>query len=159
MSARTTDNLFRFTTWAALAALMLLAGCGSALVSLNVQQNVNPDIHGRPSPVVLRMYELKSLTAFNGVDFLSLFEKDKENLGPELLAREEFFLRPGDKQEFKRKLQDDTRYVAVLAAFRDLEHSQWRSSLAVTPGITTTLVITLEGQKVTIASNATNASK
>jgi type VI secretion system protein VasD len=153
MSAYTADTLFRTSRWAVIMALLLLiAGCGPARVYLNVQQNVNPDIHGRPSPVVLRMYELKSLTAFNGADFFSLYEKDKETLGSELLAREEFFLRPGDKQEFKRKLQDDTRFIAVLAAFRDLEHSQWRSSMAVTPGRRATIVVTLGGQKVTIAT-------
>jgi len=155
MSAYTTDNAFRFTRWMVLAFLLLIAGCGPAVISMNVKDVVNPDIHGRPSPVVVRIYELKSLTAFNGADFFSLYEKEKETLGAELLARQEYFLRPGDKLEFKRKLQDDTRYVAVVAAFRDLEHSQWRSSVAVNPSRwsiwSTSLVISLGAQKVTIA--------
>ncbi|MEJ2377134.1 MAG: type VI secretion system lipoprotein TssJ [Pseudolabrys sp.] len=145
--------MIRVAGWLIFAALLLTAGgCGPARIYLNVQRDVNPDIHGRPSPVVLRMYELKSLSAFNGADFFSLYEKDQGTLGSDMLAREEFFLRPGEKREFKRKLQDDTRFVAVVAAFRDWEHSQWRSSMPVTPGRRATVVVTLEGKKVTVAA-------
>jgi len=145
-------KIFQASRWFTFLAALLVAACGPARVSLRVGQTINPDIHGRPSPVVLRMYELKSLTAFNAADFFSLNDKDKEILGPDLLVRDEFFLRPGDKQEFKRKLQDGTRYVGVIAAFRDLEHAQWRSVVAVTPGRTTTLIVRVDGQKVSVAT-------
>ena len=113
---------------------------------------MNPDSRGRPSPVVLRFYELKSLAAFNSADFFGLYERDKETLGPELVAREEFQLLPGDKKQFQRQVQPDTRYVGVLAAFRDLERATWRASAPVPANQTTPLMVTLDGNKVSVSA-------
>lgn len=137
--------------------LMSANGCSSApkkpkpmAISFDVQENVNPDIHGRPSPVVMRMFELKSNAAFDGIDFFSLYERDKESLGAEMLAREEYPLRPGDKLKFDRLLQPDTRFIAVMAAFRDLEHAQWRAVVPVQPGKTATISGVIDGLKITL---------
>lgn len=120
------------------AALALLSACASgppkpAVIQANVTvaSDVNPDTRGRASPIVLRLFELKNLGAFQSADFFSLLERDKEALGGELVAREEFTLRPGEKKHFDRPLQTETRYVAVVAAFRDLEMSSWRASIPV----------------------------
>ena len=115
----------------ALVALVL-AACASAppppkptilQITLDVAANVNPDAHGRPSPVVVRLYELKSLAVFGSTDFFSLDERGKETLGPELVTLEEFQLAPGTKRQFERKPQGETQYIGVAAAFRDLERS------------------------------------
>src|ERR1700680_2089380 len=117
-----------------LAILLGLSACASPppppkpttiTAALDAHANVNPDARGRPSPVVVRFYELKSLAAFDAADFFSMFDRDKETLGAELVAREEFNLRPGEKRPLARTLQLDTRYIGVVAAFRDLERSQW----------------------------------
>ncbi|SFG09963.1 type VI secretion system protein VasD [Duganella sp. CF458] len=120
------------------AALPLLVACASgppkpAIIQANiaVASDVNPDARGRASPIVLRLFELKNLGAFQNADFFSLLERDKEALGGELLAREEFTLRPGENKHFDRPLQAETRYVAVIAAFRDLEKSSWRAAVPV----------------------------
>jgi type VI secretion system protein VasD len=145
--------------WMAFAmALVGVAGCAGtpkpALVKaqFDVQASVNPDSRGRPSPVVVRLYELKSMAAFNGADFFSIYERDKETLGAELLAREEFLLRPGEKRQLERKLQPETTYVGVIAAFRDLEHAQWRGTMAVAPGQVVPVLIKLEGSKISIGA-------
>jgi len=119
-------------------------------VAIDIQMSVNPDSRGRASPVVMRLYEIKSLAAFNTADFFSIFDRDKETLGAELLAREEFQLRPGEKLRFDRQLQPETRYVGVIAAFRDLEHSEWRTALPITPRKTSAIAISLEERKITM---------
>ena len=47
-------------------------GCGSSAPllrgSITAEPTTNPDLRGRPSPVVVRVYELKSLAAFNTAD-------------------------------------------------------------------------------------------
>ena len=55
---------------------------------------------------------------------------------------------PADKRTFTRQLQPDTRYIGVVAAFRDLEQSQWRAAAPVPAGRTVPLVIQLEGKKI-----------
>ena len=145
------------TRAASIIILFWVAGCASVpkpavvQVLLDVQPSVNPDSRGRSSPVVMRLYEIKSLAAFNTADFFSIFDRDKETLGAELLAREEFQLRPGEKRQFNRQLQPETRYVGVVAAFHDLERSQWRAVLPVTPNKKSEILIQLDAKKITIS--------
>ncbi|MGW8392305.1 type VI secretion system lipoprotein TssJ [Pseudoduganella sp. HUAS MS19] len=142
-----------------LAALLILGACASgppkpALIKANVTVagDVNPDARGRASPVVLRLFELKNLGAFQSADFFSLLERDKEALGSELLAREEFTLRPGERKQFDRPLQADTRFVAVVAAFRDLEKSSWRAAIPVHASQTMPVSIKLGSRDVSISA-------
>lgn len=137
---------------------LLLAGCASGppapasvRASIETATAVNADRSGRASPVVIKIYELKTRTAFDGADFFSLFERERDTLGAELLAVEEIQLRPGDKRGFERTLQPATRFVGVVAAFRDIDRAQWRAVAAVTPAKRNELKIVLDGMRATIA--------
>lgn len=137
-------------------SIALTAGCGSAappLVegSIKADPTTNPDLHGRPSPVVVRVYELKSLEAFNNADFFSLFEKESETLGSELVGREQYDLRPAETRPYKRQLQPDTKFIGVVAAFRDLENSRWRQAAPVPVKRAVTLTVGIEARAVTVA--------
>jgi type VI secretion system protein VasD len=114
---------------------------------------VNPDARGRASPVVVRLLELKTLAAFESADFFSLFDRDKDTLGAELVAREELQLQPGEKKTLQRSLPPETKYLGVVAAFRDLERARWRASIPVMPNQTTPLTIKVEPRAVSISTN------
>lgn len=111
---------------------------------------VNPDARKRPSPVVVRVYELKSRTSFDASDFISLFERDKDVLGADLLARDEFVMRPGESKDIKKTPQADTKFLAVLVGFRDLEKSRSRALIAVVPNTTNRWVIKIDPLAVAI---------
>ena len=151
---------------AGLAAALLalaLAGCGSApvpallppakttLVSTTiVGSNVNPDGRKRPSPVIVRLYELKSTALFESTDFVTLFDKDQAALGAELVSREEFVLRPDDVKAVNKTLAPDAKYIGVVAAFRDLERARWRVAAPVVANKTNTMKIKIDDVNVTI---------
>lgn len=125
----------RFLPAAALAALAVLSGCSalspnSDLTKLDLllqgSDRLNPDLNGRPSPVVIRLLELKHPVAFENADFFSLYQRPKEALFPDLVIQEELELRPGEQRDLKLIVQDGSRYVGVLAAYRDLPESSWR---------------------------------
>ena len=154
---------FRARFGAALASLVLslsLVGCAKPpppppkptvlQISLSVDQNANPDARGRASPVVARVLELKSLAAFQSTDFFSLFDHEKDALGSELVAKEELLLQPGENRQFTRELQADTRFVAVLAAYRDIERSRWRASIPVNLNETTPVIISVRERDIVI---------
>lgn len=111
---------------------------------------VNPDARKRPSPVLVRVYELKARTQFDAADFISLFERDKDLLGSELVARDEFVMRPGETKDIKREPQADTKFFAVLVGFRDLEKARSRAVAAVVPNTTNRWVIKIEPLSVAI---------
>ncbi|WP_137806628.1 type VI secretion system lipoprotein TssJ [Pseudomonas sp. G(2018)] len=126
-----------------LAALVLLTGCSvlspySGMTKLNLKltasDQLNPDLHGRPSPIVVRLLELKHPVAFENADFFSLYERAATSLMPDLVTSEELQLRPGETVELKLSVQGESRFVGILAAYRDLPESRWRFTVPLTSG-------------------------
>ncbi|MBB4866930.1 type VI secretion system protein VasD [Pseudomonas nitritireducens] len=127
----------------ALLALVVLTSACSALspyskitkleLSLSASDQLNPDLDGRPSPIVVRLIELKSPVAFENADFFSLYDRSREALAPDLVASEEIEMRPGETRELKLTVNDGSRYVGVLAAYRDLPETRWRYVVTLAP--------------------------
>lgn len=157
---RPADTAFRVPCLVlAACALSLLSACGSAPpkptvidAAVEAAADLNPDSRGRASPVVVRLFELKSDAAFNRADFFSLWDREAQTLGADQLAREELQLRPGERKRFERALQPDTRHVAVIAAFRDLERARWRGSVAVVAHQKQPITIKVESRSVTLST-------
>lgn len=110
-----------------------LAGCAAAppkpaetKMSMTATADVNPDGKGRPSPIVVRIYQLKTEAEFAKADFFAIYDREKEVLGPSLITREEYTLAPGDTQELKFEVNRDARFLGVLAAYRD-PTAHWRA--------------------------------
>lgn len=126
---------------AAVGCGLLLLGCGTPApkptrveASIVAAGDLNPSVNDRPSPVLLRVYELRSQTAFNQADFMTLYQSDQASLAADLVAREEMMLQPGEKRSLNKQLAPDTRFIGVVAAYRDLERAIWRAVVPVTPG-------------------------
>jgi len=141
-------NIFAPRHLAAAGVALALLACASgppkpAEVAGTIQASaqINPSTSKRPSPLMLRVYELKSVAVFNSADFMSLYQRDRAELGADLLAREEFVLVPGEAKTFAKTLAPDTRFLGVVAAYRDVEHAKWRSTVAVQAGQKYKLVI------------------
>jgi type VI secretion system protein VasD len=100
---------------------------------------------------VVRIYELKSIAAFNGADFFSLFDNEQATLSGELVGREEFQLQPAETRQYRRQLQPDTKFIGVVGAFRDLEQSRWRQAVPVPAKRSPTITIGLQARAVTVA--------
>lgn len=128
---------------------------GTLLVNFFASANINPDIHRRPSPVVVRSYELKGSAQFESADFASLYDKDIAVLGVDIVARDEFVLQPGEKKVINRTLAADTKFVAVVAAFRELERARWRAFVAVLPNRNNVVSINLDGIAIQAAMTST----
>ncbi|MFT3717387.1 type VI secretion system lipoprotein TssJ [Pseudorhodoferax sp.] len=125
-----------------LLAALALAACGgppkvpptTVAGSVAAAAGLNTSVSGRPSPLLLRLYELKADTAFTAADFVSLYQRDQGELGAELVAREDLTLQPGQSLPLRRTLAPETRFIGVFAAYRDIEHARWRVVLPVRPG-------------------------
>jgi len=111
---------------------------------------INPDANGRPSPLVVRIYELKSKTVFEEADFFKLYDEEAATLGGDLLTREEFEVSPGESREFEHKAHDDTHYLGVIAAYRNIQSAHWRTSAELELNSKNKLVINIGKQNLTI---------
>lgn len=95
-------------------------------ISIEALLGVNPDNSLRPSPIKVRIYELKDPSAFEDADYFSLDTADKVTLAADMLVKDEFILRPGDKRNIERKSHTQTTAIGVLAGYRDLPNAIWR---------------------------------
>ncbi len=111
---------------------------------------INPDGEGRPSPIVVRLYELKNLGTFNTIEFFPLYNEEAATLGDDLVYREEFSLIPGGKKLYTRTPAADTQYLAVIAAFRNIDQATWKAAVPIPAERITNLIIQLDRLSVSI---------
>ncbi|WP_025858372.1 type VI secretion system lipoprotein TssJ [Pseudomonas sp. CHM02] len=158
----------RIAVTSTLLALGLLAGCSTLSpfstltkldLALTASEGVNPDLHGRPSPVVVHLLELQHPVAFENADFFSLYDRAEQTLPKDWVSREELELRPGQQLALKLSVQPRSRYVGVLAAYRDLPHVQWRLVLPVAPGQLTRAAMVLDQTGVRMATPQTDEAR
>lgn len=103
-------------------------------LQLSASDDLNPDLRGRPSPIVVRLLELKNPSSFNNAEFFSLYQRPRESLMPDLASFEELEVRPGEQRKLKLSLQPGSRHVGVIAAYRDLPQASWRYVLTLREG-------------------------
>ncbi|RDH83838.1 MAG: type VI secretion system lipoprotein TssJ [endosymbiont of Galathealinum brachiosum] len=96
-------------------------------ITFEVDADTNPDELGKPSPVFIRMYELKSKKMMKKSDFIELYERDKEVLGADMLAVHKLkHFKPGDNRSEHFVLSPKTHYVALYAEFLEYKHSKYK---------------------------------
>jgi type VI secretion system protein VasD len=121
----------------AVAPALVLVACASSDpkpkepfrldLTVSAASDVNPDNQKRAAPITVRIYELKTDGAFNAADFFTLQDKDKTVLSDDLVKRDQFQLRPGEHTTIARTADPATTTLGILAAYRDLPDSVWRS--------------------------------
>ncbi len=113
------------------------------VIRIKTEADVNPDMMGRPSPIVIRVYDLRSDDIFNNADFFPLYEDDAGILGDDMTARDELELPPGESVEIEKELDMEAKFIGIMAAYRDLDNATWRGSIETPPDETTYIDVTL----------------
>lgn len=96
------------------------------VVTLESDEHLNPDAHDNPLSVVVRIYQLSSLTAFNSASPQLLWEDSDEALGDALLSEREVVVLPNDETIDSASMAVEARYIAVVAFFRQVPDNRWR---------------------------------
>lgn len=103
-------------------------------LTFKTDADINPDDKKRPSPLFLRMYELKSTKQFDKANFIDLFERDSEILGADLLAKQTLKrLKPGDERTDKFVLKPETRFVALFAEYLQYKDAKFKVVIPIAP--------------------------
>ncbi len=143
-------------------AVLALAACGGGpppptMVELTMAAAANanpiPNLDGTeiaPSPVVVRVYQLKSPAAFQEVDFFQLSQDAGSALGDDLLGSDEYFISPNGSQTVVSELAPDARFIGVAAAFYQIDTAQWRATLPIPPNETTAVTASIGETSVTL---------
>ena len=92
-----------------------------------VDADVNPDDQNTPSPIVIRMYELKCPKMLEKVNFIDLYEQDAQILGDDMVSKQRLkHLLPGQKRKDKFVLNNETKYIGLFAEFLKYKNSAYK---------------------------------
>lgn len=136
---------------------LLLTACASeppapepTVVRLQFQAtaDLNPSGSGQPAPVRVRLYELKSGATFSRADYFSLVEAANATLGGDLVEQDELLIQPGEQLILDRTLDDQSRLLGFVVAFRDLDDSVWRQLVNIPSHKTSVLNVSLSARAV-----------
>jgi len=100
-------------------------------IDISATSDVNPDIDGRPSPVILHVLELSATDEFDKDDFFTLTASDPSTLGAGILDKTELILTPGSSKSMVLELKPETTSIGFVAGYRDIDNARWRVSQAV----------------------------
>lgn len=139
-------KLMRRVPRIALVSLLLVAAAGCswsgndeappdtvARLTLIAMDDVNPNVAGVPSPIMVIFYELAEPQGFEGAEFSQLFYDDGSTLGSDVRARVEYRVEPGRIVRTNRVLDPDTRHLGFVAGYREIERAEWRILTEVEP--------------------------
>ena len=138
------------------AATLALAACADGpppptVVELTMAPAADANFYqNSAAPVQVRVYQLKSPAAFEDADYYLLANSESDVLGDDLLGKAEYFLMPGVSQIVVSEKNPDTRYLGLVAAFRNIDGAIWRDTVAVPLNKTTTVTANIGAQTVTL---------
>lgn len=120
-------------------------------ISFKVDSDINPDENRTPSPLFIRMYELKSTKLFEKANFIDLYEQDKETLGADFIAVQKLKrIKPGEDREKSFVLNEKTRFVALYAEFLNYKNAKYKVIIPVVQHdlIGSTITIKVSGNSI-----------
>ncbi|RXJ67324.1 type VI secretion system lipoprotein TssJ [Halarcobacter ebronensis] len=92
--------------------------------------DLNPDINNVSSPLMLTFYELESAENFLKYDYWTLMEESGKNLSRDLISQTKHIITPNQKQTYKIRFDADTRFLGVVAQFRDIQNNtNWKQAI------------------------------
>jgi type VI secretion system protein VasD len=92
-----------------------------------VDKSVNPDDSKVSSPLIVRMYELKSIKAFENANFIDLYERDSEVLGKTMITEQSLKpIQPSEDRTARFVLSKGTKFVGLYAEFLQYEDAKYK---------------------------------
>ena len=73
------------------------------------------------------------------------FERDRETLAAEVVARDDFTLNPGETKKVERKLAPETKVLGIAVGFRELDRATWRTTVTLKPNTKNRVYVALDG--------------
>jgi type VI secretion system protein VasD len=126
-----------------------------ATLTVAAAPDVNPNSAGRPSPVVVRIYQLRTDTLFRAADFGKLYSEDQTILGQDLVRRDDYTLMPLEQRTVEVELPDQARVVCALAAYQSISTAEWFACGNLPANMVT---VTVERARIVVTTDAADGS-
>lgn len=133
--------------------LLSLTACNSLVKvrgKIVAASNINPNIRDQASPVVVKIFQLKSIKKFNSASYLTLTKDAKAYLGSDLIQVESIIVRPKQTLPYKTDMSSKTKYIGIVGAFREKNQTGWKATHRVSLVHYENIRINITGNTITI---------
>ena len=101
---------------------------------ISASSDINPDIQGKASSVIVRVYQLSNKINFENATYDALFDSDHNALGTEYITLNEYLVDPDSKKEIDLKISENAKYIGVVVGYRSIDMVTWRTIMEVPEG-------------------------
>ncbi|AIT08804.1 hypothetical protein LO80_01640 [Candidatus Francisella endociliophora] len=108
---------------------LLLGSCSTVYVDMNASKDINPNLQGNPSSLMIYVFQLKDKLAFDSANFSKINSED--GLKGSVISRETYIIQPGEEKEIYFYTDDDAKYIGVAAGYRNI-NLDWKQVVPVT---------------------------
>ena len=107
----------------------------AVLAAANKQpSDPDPEVTPEATPIAFKIIQLKDHSLLLQADFESLFADIEQALGTTYLGHDDYVLLPGEfSYIIPTDVAADTRYIAVAAAYNDVEAANWKALIKIKP--------------------------
>lgn len=112
-------------------------------LTLQAALDTNPNIYGRPSPAVVRVYQLANSQAFQQLTLSQLSTNPEEALRADFLRQEVFLLRPGERYGYHFIPEPHMRNIGLIVEYRSIDEARWRVVSRVDQGKTPEVFVSI----------------
>ena len=100
--------------------------------SLLAERDINPNESGEAAPIEFQVVLLAEDSKLLATDYDQVTADVEKALGKNYLDHQEYTLLPGQYKYLPPiKLDEETRYIGVIARYADPDHAQWRKVIKV----------------------------
>lgn len=96
------------------------------VLTLEASPDINPDQVGIASPLNVKTYLLSERTTFDNLGFESALDEADTLLSDQLLSTKEYIFQPKESIKYSIKLSKDSKFIVIVAAYRDMDKSKWK---------------------------------
>ena len=114
-------------------------------------------MYGNASPVVVTIYQLKTPYTFKQATYQALASNSSKVLGTDLIDKNVIEVRPNSHRAIYQPLSPNTQYLGIVAAYRNIDQSKWRTIIKVVneKGKRSVINLDLESQALTATATHT----
>jgi type VI secretion system protein VasD len=119
---------FSQAIFALITSLMLVA-CSTVNVGMNANEDINPNLQGNPSSIMIYVFQLKDTLAFNSANFSQI--NSVAGLKGSVITKDTYIIQPGEQKQISFSTDDDAKYIGVAAGYRNI-NLEWKKVIPVT---------------------------
>jgi type VI secretion system protein VasD len=101
---------------------------------ISATSDINPDIEGHPSSVIVRVYQLANKINFENANYDELFESKHNALGTEFITLNEYLVDPNSLNDIDLKISENAKFIGVVVGYRSVDMVTWRTVIPVPEG-------------------------